>query len=442
MKIEIKDENYAAILVNLTNETKPEKLDKLSFYNANGYTVLAEKNISPNSLYIYFPAECTINKEFLAKNNLFNKSELNVDPYKKGFIDKSGRVKTLSLKGSTSDGLALNIKTLRTILTWEQYDYITKQKIGTKFTDIDNIFICKKYIIQSTVQNHYVPKTFWEKIKFKFSNKKPNVLKKEIPEGFNFHVDTNHLNNNMHLLNLDDEIYITRKLHGTSAIFSNLEITSNFKKFLKKIGIPYKQQYKVIYSSRKVIKNLKPVTGGFYKEDPWSIIGKQIENVIPKGYSIYGEIVGYLPSGKHIQKGYHYNAKDLELYIYRITQQNKFGKIIELSTSEIISFCRNNKLNHVHIITTGKVIDLLIRFNLDKDSNNWRDLLLEKLKNWKEADMEETCPLNNHEVPTEGLVLRIENSERFRAYKLKCLKFKERETKELDSGEIDIETEN
>jgi hypothetical protein len=44
-------------------------------------------------------------------------------------------------------------------------------------------------------------------------------------------------------------------------------------------------------------------------------------------------------------------------------------------------------------------------------------------------------------VWAEGIVLRIDGKQTFSAYKLKSKNFIEGETKELDKGEINIETE-
>ena len=54
---------------------------------------------------------------------------------------------------------------------------------------------------------------------------------------------------------------------------------------------------------------------------------------------------------------------------------------------------------------------------------------------------EHNCCMCNNTVPEEGCVVRIEGLE-FEAYKQKSNRFYERETKNLDLGEINIEDEN
>ena len=69
---------------------------------------------------------------------------------------------------------------------------------------------------------------------------------------------------------------------------------------------------------------------------------------------------------------------------------------------------------------------------------NWRSKLLETLK---AEYTEKECWMCNNKVPEEGCVIRVEGLE-FEAYKLKSNLFYERETKLLDKGESDMESEN
>jgi hypothetical protein len=55
--------------------------------------------------------------------------------------------------------------------------------------------------------------------------------------------------------------------------------------------------------------------------------------------------------------------------------------------------------------------------------------------------MEELSPDCKNPVPHEGLVLKIENS-LSAAWKVKCTRFLEKESKALDKGEIDIESQS
>ena len=52
----------------------------------------------------------------------------------------------------------------------------------------------------------------------------------------------------------------------------------------------------MVFSSRKVIKidYLKINNNSYYSEDIWGIVKNEIAHLIPKNYTLYGEILGYL----------------------------------------------------------------------------------------------------------------------------------------------------
>ena len=57
----------------------------------------------------------------------------------------------------------------------------------------------------------------------------------------------------------------------------------------------------------------------------------------------------------------------------------------------------------------------------------------------KTFGMEEDEPLCNTKVAREGIVLRIDNDPVKEAFKLKTVKFREREKALIDNGEVDME---
>ena len=74
------------------------------------------------------------------------------------------------------------------------------------------------------------------------------------------------------------------------------------------------------------------------------------------------------------------------------------------------------------------------------EDERWSDEVLEKMKVDPRLGMEERETLcNNKKVPREGIVLRIDDDPMKEAFKLKCVKFLEREKKLMDDGEVDTE---
>jgi hypothetical protein len=51
------------------------------------------------------------------------------------------------------------------------------------------------------------------------------------------------------------------------------------------------------------------------------------------------------------------------------------------------------------------------------------------------------CPFNGNKIPAEGVVVRIDRVHDCESFKLKNFAFLERETKQLDKGVLDMETE-
>ena len=70
---------------------------------------------------------------------------------------------------------------------------------------------------------------------------------------------------------------------------------------------------------------------------------------------------------------------------------------------------------------------------------HWQENVLEALKSEKRFFMEMEEPMNIAKMPREGIVIRIQDDPVAEAFKLKCIKFLEKEAKNIDKGEVDIE---
>ena len=202
-----------------------------------------------------------------------------------------------------------------------------------------------------------------------------------------------------------------------------------------------------------MVKNeeLNPKVKHFYDDDIWGVAHKELLPFILNGMTFYYEIVGFLPSGGYIQKDYDYgcNHKEHKIYIYRITYTNIDGKVFEFSATQVQNFCKEKGLTAVPELFSGKVSRFITIaeqilgkepriFNLEEDQDLIREHFLQLLK---DLYNEKNCYICKNKVPEEGAVIRLEKNE-FEAYKQKSNRFYEKETKELDSGEINIEDLN
>lgn len=254
---------------------------------------------------------------------------------------------------------------------------------------------------------------------------------------------TSMLYRNLHRIEPDSLISCTYKLHGTSGVSSYVLCKKKlnwYEKLLVKLRINIKtEEYDYLYSSRKVIKNqeINPNSKHYYDEDIWLLAHNKLKDHLQKGMTFYYEIVGFLPNGGMIQKDYDYGCdeKQFEIYIYRITQTNVDGKVFEFSAKQVQDFCKKNGLNAVPQLFYGFAKD----FSDERmTTENWQNKFLEEIK---KKYNEKNCYMCKNVVPEEGVVIRVEKLD-LEAYKQKSFLFYERETKQMDKGESDIESEN
>ena len=447
MKLEINPEsaNYACQVIKLPPKQAVPGLDKLVKVTHQGNDVLTQKDAKEDILYLFFPAECAISKDYLFWNNEFRDSNFNNDKTVKGYFENTGRVKAIKFKGIISTGYIAPVDTL-SVLGIETY----KLKEGDEFTHINGVEICKKYRIQ-----HIHASTPNTESKF---NKKLKRFDRLVPNQFRFHDSTAHLAKNLHQFNPDDIIVITDKWHGSSGVFSNVLVKKELtwlEKIIKKLGFDIlTTRYDRLYSSRTVIKNQyinKDQNGGYYGEDIWAVVNKQLEDKIEIGITLYGEIVGFTPSGKAIQKGYDYGCLPPErdyvrtgedprrhkFLVYRITYTKPDGNVIEFTWQQIKNYCKKHNLETVPELYHGTLSGWY-----DKNISGGLGQIQEAFDLLQKIYLEKDCKYCVNKVPAEGIVVRIDGQDKFSAYKLKSKRFLEFETKELDKGEISIEDEN
>jgi hypothetical protein len=420
--------NYLAKVVKLKNLQKHTNADRLQTTQIDFQTVITDLEAKEGDIYIYFPVECEINKDFISFINGFREKELNKDQTQAGFFEKNCRVRAVRLRGEKSMGFIVPAFKL------EEFANVKITEIDNEFDVIGDILICKKYVVKTKNQ----------------PSQKGQKLKKErvsriIDQLINLHVDTENLRKNIHKISPDDEISVSFKFHGTSFWVSHVKVKRKlnlFERLLKYLKVRIDEiEDDYVYGSRNVIKNefFNSQPQHFYKVDIWGEIKDEVKESLPLGFTVYGEAVGYTSTGAMIQDGYDYGCKQGEkkVFIYRITFTNDRGYVYNLSTRAIIDFCNRYGLNHVPYFFIGKLKDLLphIDTNLHFHENVIPEL--EKIYN-----LEDDCFICKNKVPREGIVIRKESQFDFDVYKLKGFRFLEKESKELDKGEPDMESEN
>ena len=425
-------ENYRAKLVRLDKFEAHPNADRLKIAIVDYQRVIVGLNVQVGELYVYFPLESQINLDLLSFINGFYDGKKNLDPTKKGFFGDKGRVKATPFRGVLSEGYLLPLKELNNFLQMKKMNILTERDLGVEFDSIDGVVFCQKYVVG--VAKGTSDGTLKEKKKKGDPRKSFNPL---IENQFRFHEKTAQLKRSLREVTPDSLISVSYKLHGTSAIFGRVLCKKQlnwYERLLKKAGVGIVEtEYKDLYSSRTVIKNHKNQNDGFYKEDAWAIVFKDIKDKLKDGISIYGEIVGFLPSGKCIQKNFDYGVEKgkCKFYVYRITYTNPAGDVFEFSRAQLDDYCKKYLLNTVPLFYYGKAEKM---FNIPVDEN-WHENFLNKLIG---QFTEKDCFMCANVVPEEGIVIVTEGLV-WNGLKLKSDRFYTMETQNLDAGEVDIE---
>lgn len=447
-----KNANYAATIVRLHTVVDLSGLDNLVGVPVLGHQALTTRDAEVGQLRVVFTAETQLSEQYALLNNLYRQSDLNWDQGQKGYLENNRRVKALRMRGHVSNALLMPLSSL----AYTGAD-LSQLKDGDSFDTLNGHEVCRKYVVkQKHGQNP---------AKSKVEKAFKRVDAKLFPE----HLETDQYWRNKHLLKNDREVVVTQKLHGTSWRGGNVPVKRQKKwheKLLNKVFKTPDYEYAVVFGSRKVIKDPNnPRQNHFYDNDIWTEYGQKVGDLIPEGYIVYGELVGWTPppttghnqefidkvpenkrvevlGAKPIQKNYTYHLAEgeCELYVYRVAFINNQGVLTDLSWDGVRQFCVNRGL---------KVTPELFRFSGDWHKP-WDDRDLEcqinGIMDQRYADTHPNCaakddplPLSDKKSVDEGVCLRQEGLNPV-ILKAKSPKFLEHETKLLDKDEVDMES--
>lgn len=423
-------ENNVGIVATLKNLTKIPNKDKIVQADVclNGMKVtqvIVSVDQKENESVIYVDSNLTLCDELLKNYPDLGK-----------YLAKGNRVKAIKLSGILSNGLVISLDKF--------YKYFKSEEIARKtlihgysFYKIGDVELFKKYI----------PKIQHTQNTAKNKKAKGKIISRMINNQFNFHIDTKHLLRNVHKITPNSLISISDKWHGSSIIVSNCLVKKQlnwYEKLLKSLKIKITDtEYDYIYSSRRVVKNgIIDNTKHYYKVDIWTKAGEFFKNRLHEGETVYGEIVGYTPDGKAIQKNkygvYDYGCEEgqFKVYVYRMTYTNPEGIVLEYPMHQVKERCNQIGANIVKESYYGIAKDKYPEIPIDE---NWNINFINKLKKEYLEKLDETC---KSKVPSEGIVLRIEGLE-IDSYKLKSELFVEAESKQKeDETFVDVEDVN
>lgn len=441
--------NYAATCVTLRDFVELAGCDRIKGAIIFGSQVIVSKDAKAGDRGLFFPVETALSAEFLAANSLFNAKAstvikaglLNADPAKSGFFEPHGRVKCVKFRGHRSEGFFISLASLDFI-----GDFSDALSDGDTFDKLGSFEICRKHVTKRRQGLGFVGQA-----------KTPKAQDRIVEGQFRFHYDTEKLAKNLHWLSPDSIISVSDKFHGTSVVIANLLATrrlSWLERLAGWLGAKIQAtEYQIVVSSRKVVKSVGgEVKAGlsYYDSDVWSHWAKQIQDKISQGYTVYGEIVGYTPTGSPIQQGYSYGCVPLEkidvtnlhkpssrLLVYRVTYTGPDGVVFELPWLQMRGWCAARGLEVVPELFYGRAEHFCPKLQ-DESVDAWREAFLGRTSELYVHDQD--CPHNPAGTPSEGIVVRcdLDNGTCW-ALKQKNFRFLERESNLMDSEVPDLE---
>lgn len=285
--------------VGVINEIKSiEGADNIDLAVVGGWNCIVPKNGHQVGDFVIVATTDAVIPEDLAE-------KMNVT----GYLRKGSRVRTVKLRGVYSECLLIPMK-------------YNKQPLGKQyFEGKDLMYVMGIFKYEPPVKQ--IQLASGRKIRYKNN------------PYFHVYYKFPNLKNVKGMFTEEDNVQITRKIHGTNARYgivkkNKLSFMDKMKKFFRLTDKWI--EFEFIYGSHNVEKGSD--SQGFYSEDVWKNVGekykikeklwdfiKRMDSQIDVGSGIvlYGEIYG-----AGIQKNYDYGLKELEFAGFDITIDNKY----------------------------------------------------------------------------------------------------------------------
>ena len=359
------ENNNSVCYVTTINEVKAiPGADNIEVVVAGGWNCITKKGeYDVNDLVIIATTDAIIPQELSDDMGVTN------------YLRKGGRVRTVKLRGVYSECL---------IIPFGYAEKLTHPKAkwaeGADMMDLFKIFKYEPPAVQIQLSSG-------RKIKY---HQNPN---------FGVYYKFPNAKNVSGMFTEEDNVQITRKLHGTNARYgivkkAKLSFWDKVKKFFRLADEWIDYEY--VYGSHNVEKGSD--SQGFYDTDVWRTVADKYDiknrlwtyvkvhtpEIIGKGVILYGEIYG-----PGIQKNYDYGLKDIEFAGFDLQENGKYEGTIR--AKHVI----------VNILSLPHVPELY-------------------LGRWNQETQDSYTFNNNIEgtkIPHEGIVIKHVSGERNKVYK-------------------------
>jgi hypothetical protein len=334
--------NYAAVVKRIRSIVKIPNRDRIVAVPLLGYQAIVGIDTQIDDLVVVFPPETQLSPEFLHANNLYRHEAQNKDPEVKGYFEDNGRVKAIKFAGNRSDCFIASLESL----TYTGVD-ISQLKEDDTFDKLGDHEICKKFVRPTKAGSLGGGG--------KPAAKFPRVDERQFPK----HFETDNWWRNSWKIGPDEIVYVTQKVHGTSVRIGHIPVARQLTlrdRIARRLGVHIGvTDFDHVYGSRNQVLDANNPVDNFYKDDIWTREGKKLNGLIPQGYLVFGELVGWA-GGSPIQSKYTYNVipGDARLLVYRIAHVNPQGFLVDLSWPQVKAACTEWGLEHVAELWSGR----------------------------------------------------------------------------------------
>lgn len=347
--------SYKAIVTRIHTRELPGS-DNIVIGNCLGYQVLVNKNTVSGELGIFFEYGGQLSEEFAVVHDLVRRKD-DQGNNAGGYFEENRRVRAVKMRGAKSEGFWVPISYLKYTGTFDL-------KEGDQFDELNGHKICNKY---------YTPQTLRAANRNQQRVVRDNTM-------FRKHVETEAFKRGLAVIPQGAAIYISAKLHGTSFRYGHVLESTPIKRgkvkqfFATLCKRPTENKgWTHLNGSRNVVLSKCPETyEGFHGKEGFRFAATR-GVALHKGEVIYGELCGFTETNEPImavqatsklkdkqiekqfggQMVYRYGAADGECkaFVYRITQVNEDGHVVELSWPQVVYRCQELGLAVVPHIT-------------------------------------------------------------------------------------------
>ena len=274
---------YEAIVTEISTKPHPDA-DRVQLGDALGYQVVVGLDVQDGDIGVLFPEGGQLSHEFCERHSLYAKHP-ETGERMGGFFGKSRRVRAQRFRGEISEGFWAPLSHFE--------NYATVLRLGQRFHTLAGDVVCNKYITPATI------KAMRHGAVAAKSARNAQCLPR--------HYDTCQLRENYKRFKQGSTLYITEKLHGTSA--RSGYVRNPRRGLFGRLFDLVSPRWTKFGGTRNCIldSSASGEKGQPYRRY-WHHL---IANNLRRGEVVYYELVGYDTSGRTIMPEHGYDTTDL-----------------------------------------------------------------------------------------------------------------------------------